>query len=88
MIVGFDDDLAGEATRVANRLHGLLIQIHPSLERVLGPRLQHPAVLTVVWAPIHRIAGTLDNALPELFAPDYDQHPGDELLDELLIRRC
>jgi hypothetical protein len=35
MIVGFDADLAGEATRVANRLHGLLIQIHPSLERVL-----------------------------------------------------
>ncbi|WP_446458932.1 hypothetical protein [Streptomyces rochei] len=26
-----------------------------------------------VWAPIHRIAGTLDKALPELFAPDYDQ---------------
>ncbi len=48
MIVGFDDDLAGEATRVANRLHGLLTQIHPSLERVLGPRLQHPAVLTLL----------------------------------------
>ncbi|MFC9462164.1 hypothetical protein [Streptomyces sp. NPDC056983] len=26
-----------------------------------------------VWAPIHRIAGTLDKGLPELFAPDYDQ---------------
>ncbi|MFI1386400.1 hypothetical protein [Embleya sp. NPDC020886] len=26
-----------------------------------------------VWAPIHRIAGTLDKALPELFAPDYNQ---------------
>ncbi|MFJ2080607.1 hypothetical protein ACIOGW_36130 [Streptomyces anulatus] len=26
-----------------------------------------------VWAPIHRIAGTLDKALPELFASDYDQ---------------
>lgn len=26
MIVGFDGDLAGEATRVANRLHGLLTQ--------------------------------------------------------------
>ncbi|MER5498601.1 IS110 family transposase [Streptomyces sp. NPDC002561] len=48
MIVGFDDDLAGEATRVANRLHGLLTQTHPSLERVLGPRLQHPAVLTLL----------------------------------------
>ncbi|GGW58485.1 hypothetical protein GCM10010503_39440 [Streptomyces lucensis JCM 4490] len=48
MIVGFDDDLAGQATRVANRLRGLLTQIHPSLERVLGPRLQHPAVLTLL----------------------------------------
>lgn len=47
-MVGFDDDLAGEATRVANRLHGLLTQIHPSLEQVLGPRLQHPAVLTLL----------------------------------------
>ncbi|MFE2020030.1 hypothetical protein ACFW9O_18540 [Streptomyces sp. NPDC059499] len=26
-----------------------------------------------VWAPIHRIAGTLDKSLPELFASDYDE---------------
>ncbi|MET8898295.1 hypothetical protein [Streptomyces albogriseolus] len=26
-----------------------------------------------VWAPIHRIAGTLDKELPELFASDYHQ---------------
>lgn len=42
MIVGFDDDLASEATRISNRLRGLLTQIHPSLESVLGPRVQHP----------------------------------------------
>ncbi|WP_369383314.1 IS110 family transposase [Streptomyces sp. cg36] len=48
MIVGFDDDLAGESTRIANRLRGLLTQIHPSLERVLGPRIQHPAVLRLL----------------------------------------
>lgn len=49
MIVGFDDDLAGGATRVENRLHGLLTQIPPSLERVLGrPRLHHPAVLNLL----------------------------------------
>ena len=48
MIVGFDDDLAGEATRAANRLHGRLTQIHPSLEGILGPRLQHPAVLALL----------------------------------------
>lgn len=48
MIVGFDDDLACEATRVSNRLRGLLTQIHPSLERVLGPKVQHPAVLKLL----------------------------------------
>ena len=48
MIVGFDDDLAAESTRIKNRLRGLLAQIHPSLERVLGPRLDHPAVLTLL----------------------------------------
>ncbi|MEU7965624.1 IS110 family transposase [Streptomyces sp. NPDC049097] len=48
MIVGFDDDLAGEATRIANRLRGLLTQIHPHLERVVGPRIQHPAVLMLL----------------------------------------
>lgn len=56
MIVESDDDPAGEATRVANRLHGLLAQIHPSLERVLELRSQHPAVLT---------AGTLRLPGPE-----------------------
>lgn len=48
MIVGFDDDLTAESTRIKNRLRGLLTQIHPSLERVLGPRLDHPAVLTLL----------------------------------------
>ena len=50
MLVGFDDDLAGESTRTSNRLRGLLAQIHPSLERVLGPRIHHPAVLELLSA--------------------------------------
>lgn len=45
MLVGYDDDLAGEVTRIANRIRGLLTQIHPPLEKVLGPKAQHPAVL-------------------------------------------
>ncbi|MFE1199547.1 IS110 family transposase [Streptomyces olivaceoviridis] len=49
MLVGFDDDLAAEVTRLSNRLRGLFTQIHPHLERVIGPRMQHPAVL----APAH-----------------------------------
>ncbi|MET9395971.1 IS110 family transposase [Streptomyces sp. NPDC006624] len=44
MLVGFDQDLAGEANRTSNRIRGLLTQFHPSLERLLGPRLDHPAV--------------------------------------------
>jgi hypothetical protein len=44
MLCGFDDDLAKEATATSIRIRGLLTQIHPALERVLGPRLDHPAV--------------------------------------------
>lgn len=44
MLVGFDQDLAGEANRTSNRIRGLLTQFHPSLERILGPRLDHPAI--------------------------------------------
>ncbi|MFD3518918.1 hypothetical protein [Streptomyces sp. NPDC058653] len=40
-IVGFGDDLASGAAPVADRLHGLLTQIHPSLERVLRSQSQH-----------------------------------------------
>ncbi|APE07877.1 MULTISPECIES: IS110 family transposase [Rhodococcus] len=48
VLVGFDDDLAGEATRISNRIRGLLTGIHPALERVLGPRIAHPAVLEIL----------------------------------------
>jgi transposase len=48
VLAGFDDDLAGEATRTSNRIRGLLTSIHPALERVLGPRIAHPAVLEIL----------------------------------------
>jgi transposase len=48
VIVGYDDDLAGEVTRVANRIRGLLTQVNPAVERVLGPKVQHPAVLELL----------------------------------------
>jgi transposase len=48
MLCGFDDDLAGQITQTSNRIRGLLTQIHPALERVLGPRLDHPAVLDLL----------------------------------------
>ncbi len=44
VLTGFDQDLAAEATRTSNRIRGLLTQFHPSLEQVLGPRLDHPVV--------------------------------------------
>jgi len=48
MLCGFDDDLAGQITATSNRVRGLLTQIHPALERVLGPHLDHPAVLDLL----------------------------------------
>ncbi|GAA3296762.1 IS110 family transposase [Arthrobacter citreus] len=44
VLCGFDDDLAGQITATSNRIRGLLTQIHPALERALGPHLDHPAV--------------------------------------------
>ena len=48
MLCGFDDDLAAQITQARNRLRGFLTQIHPALERVLGPRLGHPAVVALL----------------------------------------
>lgn len=48
MQCGFDDDLADQITQTSDRIRGLPAQIHPALERVLGPRLDHPAVLDLL----------------------------------------
>ncbi|WP_313477967.1 IS110 family transposase [Microbacterium sp.] len=48
MLCGFDDDLAAQITQVGNRVRGLLTQIHPALERAMGPRLDHPAILDLL----------------------------------------
>jgi transposase len=48
MLAGFDEDLAAQVNQLSNRIRGLLVQIHPALERVLGPRLQHPAALDLL----------------------------------------
>lgn len=48
VLVGFDEDLAAEATRLSNRIRGLLTQIHPALERVVGPKLGTEAGLAVL----------------------------------------
>ncbi|QKW30935.1 hypothetical protein HUT11_07425 [Streptomyces seoulensis] len=43
------------------------------LERLQMTDLSQVVDDPAVWAPIHRIAGTLDKTLPGLFASDYDQ---------------
>lgn len=44
VLSGYDDDLAADTVRQVNRLRDLLTSLHPPLEAVLGPRLDHPAV--------------------------------------------
>ena len=45
MLLGYDDDLAAQVTAAVNRLRGLLVQIHPSVEKALGDNVCHDAVL-------------------------------------------
>ncbi|MFJ4620855.1 hypothetical protein [Streptomyces sp. NPDC088812] len=41
------------------------------LEQVQMTDLSRPVDDAAVWAPLHRIAGTLDKSLPGIFAADY-----------------
>ena len=50
MLTGFDLDLARQVNQSANRIRGLYTQIHPALEAVLGPHLEHDAVLEAIAA--------------------------------------
>ena len=55
MLAGLDDDLAAEATRLVNRIRGVLVDVHPSLERAIGPYLDKtvgPAVLAKFGGPV------------------------------------
>ncbi|WP_461003240.1 IS110 family RNA-guided transposase [Streptomonospora sediminis] len=71
MVAGHDDDLAADATRTRNRLRGLLTQLHPALERVLGPRADHPAVLKLLesYPTPERIRRAGRSRLVELLRP-------------------
>lgn len=42
MLCGFDGVFAGQITQVSDCIRGALTQIHPALERMLGPRLECP----------------------------------------------
>ena len=48
MLTGFDLDLVRQVNQVSNRIRGLFTQIHPALEKVVGLRLEHDAVLEML----------------------------------------
>ncbi len=48
MLTGFDLDLARQVNHVSNRIRGLFTQIHPTLEKVVGLRLEHDAILEML----------------------------------------
>jgi len=48
MLTGFDLDLARQVNQVSNRIRGLYTQVHPALEKVLGPWLEHDSVVEVI----------------------------------------
>ena len=48
MLTGFDLDLSRQVNQVSNRIRGLFTQIHPALEKVLGLRLEHDAILEML----------------------------------------
>ena len=53
MLCGFDEDVAGQITQTSNRIRVLLTQIHPALERVLGPHLDHPLTCSSAIRLLH-----------------------------------
>lgn len=50
VLAGYDDDLAGQSTRLTNRLRDAMLHVHPALERLLGPRLDRGGVLDLLAA--------------------------------------
>jgi len=50
VLAGYDDDLAGQSTRLTNRLRDALLHVHPALERLLGPRLDRGGIQDLLAA--------------------------------------
>lgn len=77
-----DDDLTIKLTRDQALL------LSDWLDRVIGTA-EFDGVVNqdrAVWSPIHRIAGTLETSLEEIFMPDYDVRLAaarERLLDDL-----
>ncbi|GAA4840625.1 IS110 family transposase [Actinomycetospora corticicola] len=71
VLAGYDDDLAGQSTRLTNRLRDALLHVHPALERLLGPRLDRAGVLDLLAvAPTPATLGELGaDGMAEVMAP-------------------
>jgi transposase len=87
VLVGFDNDLA-EATRLANRISGLLTSVHPALERAIGPRISHLAVLDI----LSRCGGptgirTADRGTLLAITSKHAPRMGEKLIDAILTAR-
>jgi transposase len=50
VLAGYDHDLAGETTRLSNRLRDALLHVHPALERLLGKHLVSAGVIDLLAA--------------------------------------
>lgn len=70
VLAGYDDDLAGQSTRLTNRLRDALLHVHPALERLLGARLDRAGVLELLAAPTPGALAELGaDGIAELMAP-------------------
>lgn len=88
MLIGFDEDLAGQINRISNRIRGLLTQLHPALERVLGPKMQHPAVLDLLQRypspqAIQKLGRSRLATRLRKLAPRMGEHLADDILQAL-----
>ncbi|OHV66572.1 hypothetical protein BCD48_35805 [Pseudofrankia sp. BMG5.36] len=52
VLVGYDSDLAADATQLSNRLRDALLHIHTAGERLLGSHIHRPGVLGLLAAAL------------------------------------
>jgi transposase len=81
---GHDEDLAHDYTRTANRLRDLLLQASPAVERVLGSRIEHPAVrASLVRYPVPSVMRAAGRSRMLRIVEPRAPRIGTRLIDEL-----
>ena len=68
VLAGYDDDLAGQSTRLTNRLRDALLHVHPALERLLGPRLDRGGDLLIAAPTPQALAALGGDGIAEVMA--------------------